>query len=136
MLEKRVKSGLAVTPRHLKLCDDNLRRAGVGSPQRLRGAGHRVLLLPSDLPGALRDGRKEPGAHGAVRDAEPRAGHGTVQAVGGGGHHDAHPGADGAGARQRGALHPGGLRPGGQAPGTRAHVPAERPPGAGRSHGG
>ena len=31
MLEKRVKSGLAVTPRHLKLCDDNLRRAGVGS---------------------------------------------------------------------------------------------------------
>ena len=27
MLEKRVKSGLAVTPRHLKLCDDNLRRA-------------------------------------------------------------------------------------------------------------
>ena len=30
MLEKRVKSGLAVTPRHLKLCDDNLRRAGVG----------------------------------------------------------------------------------------------------------
>ena len=31
MLEKRVKSGLAVTPRHLKLCDDNLRRAGVSS---------------------------------------------------------------------------------------------------------
>ena len=31
MLEKRVKSGLAVTPRHLKLCDDNLRRAGVTS---------------------------------------------------------------------------------------------------------
>ena len=31
MLEKRVKAGLAVTPRHLKLCDDNLRRAGVGS---------------------------------------------------------------------------------------------------------
>ena len=29
--KKRVKSGLAVTPRHLKLCDDNLRRAGVGS---------------------------------------------------------------------------------------------------------
>ena len=31
MLEKRVKSGLAVTPRHLKLCDDNLQRAGVSS---------------------------------------------------------------------------------------------------------
>ena len=103
MLEKRVKSGLAVTPRHLKLCDDKPAAGRRRLPQRLRGAGHRVLLLPSDLPGALRDGRKEPGAHGAVRDAEPRAGHGTVQAVGGGGHHDAHPGADGAGARQRGA---------------------------------
>lgn len=31
MLEKRVKTGLAVTPGHLKLCDENLRRARVSS---------------------------------------------------------------------------------------------------------
>lgn len=31
MSEKRVKTGLAVTPGHLKLCDENLRRARVSS---------------------------------------------------------------------------------------------------------
>ena len=31
MLEKRTKTGLALTPRHLKMCDDNLRRAGARS---------------------------------------------------------------------------------------------------------
>ena len=31
MTEKRIKAGIALTPRHLKLCDDNLRRAGVRS---------------------------------------------------------------------------------------------------------
>ena len=31
MLEKRVKTGLAVTPGHLKLCDENLRRVRVSS---------------------------------------------------------------------------------------------------------
>lgn len=30
-MDKRVKSGLAVTPAHLKLCDDNLRRAQADS---------------------------------------------------------------------------------------------------------
>lgn len=30
-MEKRVKSGLAVTPAHLKLCDDNLRRTDADS---------------------------------------------------------------------------------------------------------
>lgn len=30
-MNKRVKSGLAVTPAHLKLCDDNLRRAEADS---------------------------------------------------------------------------------------------------------
>jgi len=31
MTEKRVKSGLALTPEHLKLCDENLARASVRS---------------------------------------------------------------------------------------------------------
>ncbi|WP_277669111.1 hypothetical protein [Caproiciproducens galactitolivorans] len=30
-MSKRVKSGLAITPAHLKLCDDNLRRANADS---------------------------------------------------------------------------------------------------------
>jgi len=30
-MEKRTKSGLAVTPKHLSLCDNNLKRAGVRS---------------------------------------------------------------------------------------------------------
>ena len=31
MSEKRVKAGIALTPKHLKLCDENLTRAGVRS---------------------------------------------------------------------------------------------------------
>ena len=31
MLEKRIKTGLAVTQKHLKLCDENLRKAEVSS---------------------------------------------------------------------------------------------------------
>ena len=50
MSEKRVKAGIALTPKHLKLCDENLTRAGVRS--RNSFVERAVLCELSAHPGA------------------------------------------------------------------------------------
>ena len=59
MSEKRVKAGIALTPKHLKLCDENLTRAGVRSRNSFveRAIEFYVnYLLTQELPQLHRDG--------------------------------------------------------------------------------
>ena len=122
MLEKRVKSGLAVTPRHLKLCDDNLRRAGVGSRNDFVEQAIEFYcshLLSHELA-QLRSRGEVPMER--FETLSKSLGTGAVQAVGGSRHHGAHPGADGEPAGERGAVHSIRQYTGSQTPGPRPHV--------------
>ncbi len=59
MSEKRVKAGIALTPKHLKLCDENLTRAGIRSRNSFveRAIEFYVnYLLTQELPQLHRDG--------------------------------------------------------------------------------
>ena len=61
MTEKRIKAGIALTPRHLKLCDDNLRRAGVRSRNDFVERAivcYADQLLRQGLPGGGFDGSR------------------------------------------------------------------------------